>query len=72
MQTTLPLNTMTVSEKLRIMEEIWDDLCRLDGAIPAPDWHQDALGKREHRADSGQSRFVDLDDAKRRVRGLTR
>lgn len=72
MQTTLPLKTMTLPEKLRAMEEIWDDLCRLDDAVPSPDWHGDVLRERERRADKGQARFVDLDEAKRTVRSRTR
>ena len=33
MHATLPLDRMTVPEKLRAMEDIWDDLCHIDNAI---------------------------------------
>ena len=68
MEATLPLDRMTVSEKLRAMEDIWDDLCRMDDAIPSPDWHGEVLRAREKRIQAGGAKFVDLDEAKSSVR----
>ena len=68
MQATLPLDRMTVPEKLRAMEDIWDDLCRMDDAIPSPGWHGEVLQAREQRIQAGTATFVDLDEGKRRVR----
>ena len=68
MQVTIPLNTMTVPEKLRVLEDIWDDLCREEDAIPSPEWHGDVLQTREQRIHAGETRFVELDEAKRLVR----
>lgn len=42
----LDLEQMTVEEKLRAIEMIWDDLCRKDENIPSPDWHGDTLRER--------------------------
>lgn len=68
MQATLPLDRMTVPEKLRAMEDIWDDLCRMDDAIPSPEWHGEVLRARGQRIQAGEATFVDLEEAKRRVR----
>ena len=68
MQATLPLDRMTVPEKLRAMEDIWDDLCHIDDAIPSPAWHGEVLRAREQRIQAGEAKFIDLDEAKRRVR----
>ena len=68
MQATLPLDRMTVPEKLRAMEDIWDDLCHMDDAIPSPEWHGEVLRAREQRIQAGDAKFVDLDEAKRRAR----
>lgn len=68
MQATLPLDKMTIPEKLRAMEDIWDDLCHMDEAIPSPEWHGEVLQAREQQIQAGKAKFVDLDEAKRRVR----
>ncbi|MCX7011897.1 MAG: addiction module protein [Candidatus Sumerlaeota bacterium] len=72
MDVTLPLDKMTTSEKLRALEQIWDDLCRGAEEIPSPAWHADVLRAREKRVKKGESRFVDWDDAKRSIRDRVR
>ena len=42
---TLPLEEMTVKEKLQVMEELWSDLCCNQNQIPVPQWHKDLLRK---------------------------
>jgi len=68
MATGLPLDQMTVSEKLRVLEEIWDDLCRNAQDIPPPAWHADVLRARENRVREGTSQFTAWDQAKRNIR----
>ena len=68
MELTLPLKKMTVSDKMRALEEIWDDLCRCAEEIPSPAWHADVLGARQKRLRQGSSRFMDWADAKRKIR----
>lgn len=65
---TLPLDQMTVDEKLRAMEEIWEDLRRDEAAIPSPQWHRDVLEARAARLASGSESFSDWEEAKRRIR----
>ncbi len=43
----LPLDKMTVSEKLSEMEPLWDDLCRNLQDVPSPSWHEAILVERE-------------------------
>lgn len=68
MQATIPLDKMSISEKLHAMEDIWDDLCRMEDVIPSPDWHGDVLREREERIRTGEAKFIELEEAKRRVR----
>jgi hypothetical protein len=65
MQVALPLDRMTTLEKLRVIEEVWDDLCRSKEDIPSPAWHEDVLRFREKQVQYGESKFLDLKDAKR-------
>jgi len=68
MELILPLDKMTVSDKLRALEEIWNDLCRRAEEIPSPVWHADVLRAREKRIRKGSSRFTDWNEAKRKIR----
>ena len=68
MQVTLPLDRMTTLEKLRVIEEVWDDLCRSKEDIPSPSWHADVLRLREEQVRSGESTFLELNEAKRVLR----
>ncbi|MGR3221146.1 MAG: addiction module protein [Candidatus Anammoxibacter sp.] len=64
---TLPLKEMTVTEKLRIMEELWSDLCCNQDQIPVPQWHKDVLDRRKGLVNQGKAIFVDLETAKKRI-----
>ena len=64
---TLPLEDMTVTEKLQVMEELWSDLCCNQDQIPVPQWHKDILDRREELVKQGKAIFVDLETAKKRI-----
>lgn len=72
MRTTLPLDKMTISEKLLEMERLWDDLCRNPEDVPSPSWHGDVLAERARQIAEGKMRFIDLDEAKEQIRKATR
>lgn len=71
MDVALPLDKMTTTEKLRALQEIWEDLCHTSEDIPSPSWHADVLGAREERIQQGKSEFVDWTEAKRKIRDST-
>ena len=64
----LPLHEMTVEEKLRLMETIWEDLCRNPEDVPSPAWHAPVLHEREARVQRGEEVILDWEDAKTRIR----
>jgi hypothetical protein len=68
MTVTLPLNEMTVSEKLQLMEALWADLSRNSDAIESPEWHREILEERERRIETGEARFSDWEQAKADIR----
>mgnify|MGYP001153993312 FL=1 len=59
MDNSIPLNKMTINEKLRAIEEIWEDLLRDSENVPSPAWHADVLSAREQRIRDGKSHFSD-------------
>ena len=68
MEATLPLDKMTVAEKLRAMELLWADLSRNEAQIESPAWHGDVLRDRESRIKSGEEKFLDWKTAKKQLR----
>jgi hypothetical protein len=71
MRPALPLDKMTTSDKLSVMEQLWDDLCREPDQVPSPSWHGEVLAGREKRVREGQAGFSDLAEAKERIRKAT-
>jgi hypothetical protein len=67
MPSTLPLNEMTVAEKLSAMEAIWDDLCHRGETIPSPAWHGEVLAERERLVARGEATFSDWEEARGRI-----
>ena len=68
METGLPLERMTVAEKLRAMEALWADLSRNADAFDSPPWHADVLREREERVQEGRESYVDWETAKQELR----
>ena len=68
MTVTLPLDAMTVNDKMLAMESIWQSFTQSPSEMESPAWHRDVLAARETRASDGTSRYSDWDEAKRRIR----
>jgi putative addiction module component (TIGR02574 family) len=67
MDITLPLSQMTVDEKLRAIEVIWEDLARSPKDIPSPAWHAEVLAARQKQIDEGKAKFISLDEFRDRL-----
>lgn len=59
---------MTRTEKLSMMEALWDDLSRDPASLASPDWHGDALKDAERAVADNQAGFVSWDAAKKTLR----
>ncbi|MDO3378410.1 addiction module protein [Geoalkalibacter halelectricus] len=64
----LELEKMTVKEKLRALELLWDDLCRHAEGVPSPKWHEEILADRVIRHEAGEDPALDWRAAKERIR----
>lgn len=67
MSTTLQIDQMTLEEKLRAMEELWDDLCQREEDVPVPQWQRELLEERERLIERGSAQFADWEIAKKRI-----
>lgn len=72
MEATLPLERMTISEKLQVMEQLWDDLCRKAETTPSPLWHREVLERREQQVREGSADSTDWETAKDNIRASVR
>lgn len=68
MPVLLPLEKMSRDEKLRAMEAIWADLSRDEEQFDSPAWHEQALRETEKLVETGEAKFSDWDEAKKRMR----
>ena len=68
MEITLPLDQMTIEEKLRVMEALWIDISRREEQFSSPAWHQDVLRIREERIKSGKEEYLDWEEGKKEIR----
>jgi hypothetical protein len=68
MKITLPLEKMSIADKLEAMEMIWADLQNNTDSLPSPGWHADVLQARENRVQEGKSSFSSWNDAKEKIR----
>jgi len=71
MDAVLPLDRMTVEEKLKAVETLWDDLCRNEEQIPVADWQKQLLDERQRQIDADEAKFSDWESAKKRIRQRT-
>ena len=63
------IEKMSVAERLQLMEQLWDALCRDARVIASPEWHRDVLADRKARAQRGEAKFLTLDQLRARLRG---
>jgi hypothetical protein len=72
MSVEIPLDTMTLPEKLQALEAIWASLCVNPVDVTSPEWHGNILADRRQRLVSGQSSISEWSEAKRRLQDLGR
>jgi len=68
MNTIDEIKKLSIEEKLRVMEALWDDLSRTDMEIASPEWHENALRETERRYKTGEEKAVDWNEAKNTLR----
>jgi len=68
MQSTIEISHLSREEKLRVMQDIWEDLSKNELELESPSWHQDALQETKLRVDAGQVKILDWESAKKELR----
>ena len=56
------------SEKLKLMEALWESLSRPDAEFVSPSWHAKSLTETEQRLKDGKEEVLDWETAKKALR----
>jgi len=64
------LDALTVAEKVRLLEQVWQSLCCQPDSIASPDWHSDVLMERRQRLLDGSATSIAWKEAKAQLQRL--
>ena len=64
MTASVNLAELSLSEKLELMEALWDDLCQNPDDVISPKWHERELDNRRSRVADGRAQFLDWESVK--------
>jgi putative addiction module component (TIGR02574 family) len=61
------LRKLPIAEKLRVVEELWDDIGQSDESFPLPPWHRGEVERRAAELDADPSMALTREELWRRV-----
>jgi len=67
MPATLDLKQMSRPEKVRLMEEIWQDLSAHEQKVESPSWHGEIIAERIAKVEEGKATFLTLEELQARL-----
>ena len=67
----LKIEDLSRSEKLRMMEAIWDDLVHDTVTLSSPEWHADELKETERAYEEKRTELISWETAKKFLRDGT-
>ncbi|OFW31076.1 MAG: addiction module protein [Acidobacteria bacterium RIFCSPLOWO2_12_FULL_60_22] len=59
---------LSASEKLQLVEDLWDDLAATPEAVPVHDWQKQELARRKANLQKNPASGLAWEEIKRRVR----
>jgi putative addiction module component (TIGR02574 family) len=67
MPATLDLKQMSRPEKVRLMEEIWQDLSAHEQKVESPSWRGEIIAERVAKVEEGKATFLTLEELQARL-----
>lgn len=61
------IQKMSTPERLRVMEALWEAICPESEEPQSPEWHRGVLAERKRRIESGEAKFVTIEEARDRL-----
>ena len=62
------INKLALSEKIILVEDIWDDIARHNSELPMPEWQKAELDKRYREYKNGTLKLHDWEDVHAELR----
>lgn len=60
---------LSLSEKLQLVEDLWDDIASSPENVPVHDWQKEELARRKHNLLNNLGSELNWHEIQRRVRG---
>lgn len=67
MSVEIAIETLSVQDKIELMDRLWESLSKSPKEIPSPAWHAEVLAARRAKLASGESKPIPWDEAKRDI-----
>ena len=64
------LDALTVPEKVRLLEQLWQSLCSHPADVSSPEWHAEVLKERSERLTDGRATRIPWAEAKAQLEQL--
>ncbi len=64
------LKSMSIAEKVQLMEKVWDSLCQEKPAVKSLQWQAEILAERQRQIASGEMTISPWLEAKERLQKL--
>lgn len=72
MSVDIQIETLSVAEKIRLLESVWQSLCAYPCDVTSPEWHREVLDERRRRLEDGRATISAWTDAKARLMQIGR
>ena len=64
------LDALSVPDKVRLLEQVWQSLCSHPADVSSPEWHAVVLRERSERLTDGRATRIPWAEAKARLQQL--
>ena len=58
------INSMSLAQKMYLMEQLWDSFKQNETQLASPAWHEEVLKSRKERYERGELKVLSLDELK--------
>ena len=59
---------MSVPERLKAMELLWESISEESESIESPEWHGEILNKRRDVVESGKAKYLSISQVRERLK----
>jgi putative addiction module component (TIGR02574 family) len=61
------IKSMSLTERLQVMELLWRSFSDSKDVVPSPDWHGEVLSERLAKVEAGEGKFLTIPELKSRL-----